>query len=110
MDAPEAVITDVAEEFHMRTAVLVPRMIAPYESSPVDLVLSAYGEPEYSDNVEPVHVVGAPPTLLVKVPPTARVAPDASVKLVAAAIVVSCVEVALPVMVQPPAALLKMRL
>jgi hypothetical protein len=61
--------------------------------------------PESRASVEPVHVVAAPPTRFVKVPPTESVFPVARVKELAASNEVFDVVVAFPVTDQPPAAL-----
>jgi hypothetical protein len=61
------------------------------------------------NSTEPDQVVEAPPTEFVKVPPTPRLFPEASVKPAALVSVVSCVEVALSAMVQPPVVELNVR-
>ncbi len=60
--------------------------------------------------MEPVHVVGAPPTALVKVPPTSSRTPEERVKFVAAESENAPVVVALLVIVHPPPEALKVRL
>jgi hypothetical protein len=69
-----------------------------------------YAVPELRYSVLPVHVVGAPPTELVKVPPTSREVPDERVKFVAAVSVKFPVVVAWFVMVHPPPAAFMVRL
>jgi hypothetical protein len=76
--------------------------IVPYVS-PVPLrAFIANDVPDESESVVVAHVVAAPPTLLVKVPPTASVLPFVSVKFVAWESVKSCEDVAFCVTVQPP--------
>ena len=76
-----------------------------YVSPELAFVFISYTVPESSTSVVSVHVVAAPPTVLLNTPSTRSVVPDCWVKLLAADIVKFRVAVALLAIVHPPDAL-----
>lgn len=76
--------------------------MTPYTSPPVFLALILKLVPDVRYSVEELSAVAAPPTALVKTPPTLSVVLLATAKLEALVSVKLFVDVALLVIVQPP--------
>ena len=86
----------------MEISAVLPIRSVSYESPPLSLVLISY-TPASRESVAPVHVVDAPPVKLLNVAPTESVAPGLRVNKPDVS-VVSAVDVAFVVTVQPPVA------